>query len=229
MTKNEVIEAVNKYNNSLNLTITSLEIDNTFVDNDLNSCVIVKLNLSDGTSEKIIWYDNLFDNKGFFGNPITINTTNGEDMYYIGECYSYYGHVLIGNEWPEFCDEEGEFLDEDELTDDEKKCQLEAYLDYIDEDHIWYIIGEYENTDWWKDIVEEHTDNSDYDEIEFIDEYYCLYNEKDMSLTDDGYMFDSYKLFDTHNITEEDFIKVKKVKYHDIYTDSVEEGYDIDE
>ena len=158
MTKNEVIEAVNKYNTPLNLTITSLEIDRSFVDNELDTCVIVKLNLSDGTSEKICWYDNV----RLFGNDIQIN---GEDMYYIGECYSYYGHILIGNEWPEFCDEEGEYIDEDELTDDEKKCQLESYLDYIDEDYIWGAIEGYENTEWWKIIVNDHTDDSDYDEI----------------------------------------------------------------
>ena len=158
MTKNEVIEAVNKYNNSLNLTITSLEIDNSFVDKDLDTAVIVKLNLSDGTSEKIIWYDNLFNNKGFFGNPIEIN---GEDMYYIGACYSYYGHILIGNEWPEFLDEEGEFINEDELTDDEKKRQLEDYVDSIDEDFIWGAIEGYENTEWWKDIVKYHKDDSE--------------------------------------------------------------------
>ena len=223
MTKNEVIEAVNKYNKSLNLTITSLEIDRSFVDNELDTCVIVKLNLSDGTSEKICWYDNV----RFFGNLIQIN---GEYMYYIGECYSYYGHILIGNEWPEFCDEEGEYIDEYELTDDEKKCQLESYLDYIDEDYIWGAIEGYEKTEWWKIIVEDYTDNSDYDEICHIDDYYCLYNEKYMSLTDDGYMFDSFRLFNTHNITEEDFIKVKKVKYNDICTDSEEEeAYDIDE
>ena len=49
-----------------------------------------------------------------------------------------------------------------------------------------------------------------------------------MPLTDDGYMFDSFMLFNTHTITEEDFIKVKKVKYIYIYTDSVKEAYDID-
>lgn len=157
MTKNEVIEAVNKYNKSLNLTITSLEIDNSFVDDDLDTAVIVKLNLSDGTSEKIAWYDN----KIHFGKLTEIN---GETMYYIGECYSYYGNILIGNEWPEFCDEEGEYIDEDELTDDEKKCQLESILDWIDEDFIWCAIEGYENTEWWKDIVEYHTDDSDYDE-----------------------------------------------------------------
>ena len=227
MTKNEVIEAVNKYNNSLNLTITSLEIDNTFVDKDLDTCVIVKLNLSDGTSEKIIWYDNLFGNTiEAFGNIVEIN---GEYMYYIGECYSYYGHILIGNEWPEFCDEEGDFIDEDELTDDEKIRQLEDYAGYIDEEFIWNAIEGYENTKWWKDIVDEHTDDSDYDEIHYIDKYYCLYNEKNMALTDDGYMFDSSKLFNTNTITEEDFIKVKKVKYYDIRTESMEEGYDIDD
>lgn len=226
MTKNEVIEAVNKYNESLNLTITSLEIDNSFVDKDLDTCVIVKLNLSDGTSEKIIWYDNLIRNKELLVNPIEIN---GEDMYYMGECYSYYGNILIGNEWPEFCDEEGEYIDEDELTDDEKKRQLEDYADCIDEDFIWGAIEGYENTKWWKDIVEEHTDDSDYDEIDCIDKYYCLYNETNMALTDDGYMFDSFKLFNTHNITEEDFIKVKKVKYYDIRTETMEEGYYIDD
>ena len=219
MTKNEVIEAVNKYNTPLNLTITSLEVDRTFVDNDFDSCVIVKLNLSDGTSEKICWYDNI----RLFGNNIQIN---GDDMYYIGECYSYYGHTLIGNEWPEFYDEEGDYIDADELTDDEKKCQLEQVLDYIDDDFIWGAIEGYENTEWWKIIVDDHTDNSDYDEIDCIDEYYCLYNEKYMALTDDGYMFDSFRLFNTHTITEEDFIKVKKIKYND-YSGSVKEVYDI--
>lgn len=227
MTKNEVIEAVNKYNESLNLTITSLEIDNSFVDKDFDTCVIVKLNLSDGTSEKIVWYDNLFGNTiEAFGNIVEIN---GEYMYYMGECYSYYGNILIGNEWPEFCDEEGEFIDEDELTDDEKKRQLEDYAGYIDEDSIWWVIEGYENTKWWKDIVEDHTDDSDYDEIDCIDEYYCLYNEKYMSLTDDGYMFDSFMLSNTHKITEEDFIKVKKVKYYDIFTETMKVGYDIDD
>ena len=158
MAKNEVIEAVNKYNKSLNLTITSLKIDNTFVDDDLDTAVIVKLNLSDGTSEKIVWYDN----KRNFGNYIEIN---GETMYYIGECYSYYGHILIGNEWPEFCDEEGDYIDDDELTDDEKICKLKDYVDLIDEEYIWDAIGEYKNTKWWQDIVEDHTDDSDYDEI----------------------------------------------------------------
>ena len=220
MTKNEVIEAVNKYNKSLKLTITSLEIDNSFVDSELDTAVIVKLNLSDGTSEKIVWYDNI----RLFGNNIEIN---GEDMYYIGECYSYYGNILIGNEWPEFRNEEGDYVDEDELTDDEKKRQLESVLDYIDVDHIWDAIGEYENTEWWKDIVEDHKDDIDYDEIGCIDEYYCLYNEKYMSLTDDGYMFDSFRLFNTHNITEEDFIKVKKVKNNDNCYGSVKEVYDI--
>ena len=162
MTKNEVIEAVNKYNTTLNLTITSLEIDRSFVDNELDSCVIVKLNLSDGTSEKIVWYDNI----RLFGNIININD---DYMYYIGECYSYYGHMLIGNEWPEFCDEEGDDIDADELTDDEKKRQLESYLDYIDEEYIWDAIEGYENTEWWKEIVEDHTDDSDYDEIDCID------------------------------------------------------------
>ena len=222
MTKNEVIEAVNKYNTPLNLTITSLEVDRTFVDNDFDSCVIVKLNLSDGTSEKICWYDNI----RLFGNNIQIN---GDDMYYIGECYSYYGHTLIGNEWPEFYDEEGDYIDADELTDDEKKCQLEQVLDYIDDDFIWGAIEGYENTEWWKIIVDDHTDDSDYDKIACIDEYYCLYNETYMSLTDDGYMFDYVRLSNTHTITEEDFIKVNKVKYIDFCSGSVEEAYDIDE
>lgn len=228
MTKNEVIEAVNKYNNPLKLTITSFEIDNTFVDKELDTCVIVKLNLSDGTSEKIIWYDNLFGNTiEAFGNIVEIN---GEYMYYMGECYSYYGNILIGNEWPEFYDyEKDDYFDEDELTDDEKKRQLEDYVDYIDEENIWCAIGEYENTKWWKEIVEEHTDNSDYDEIFCIDEYYCFYNEKYMSLTDDGYMFDSFILSNTHTIKEEDFIKVKKVKYYDKFSETMEEGYDIDD
>ena len=220
MTKNEVIEAVNKYNKSLNLTITSLEIDNSFVDNDFATAVIVKLNLSDGTSEKIVWYDN----KELFGNMIGIN---GEDMYYIGECYSYFGNHLLGNEWPEFCDEEGDYIDEDELTDDEKIRQLDSVLDWIDEEYIWNAIEGYENTEWWKNIVDDHTDDSDYDEIACIDNYYCLYNEKYMSLTDDGYMFDSFILSNTHTITEEDFIKVKKVKYNDICSGSVKEAYDI--
>lgn len=158
MTKNEVIEAVNKYNKSINLTITSLEIDNSFVDDDLDSAVIVKLNLSDGTSEKILWYDN----KRIFGNIIEIN---GEDMYYIGDCYSYYEQPLIGNYWPDFCDEEGDYIDDDELTDYEKKCQLESYLDWIDEEFIWNAIEGYENTKWWQVIVDYHTDDSDYDEI----------------------------------------------------------------
>ena len=222
MTKNEIIEAVNNYNKSINLTITSLEIDRSFVDNELDTCVIVKLNLSDGTSEKIVWYDNI--------SPAVDNIKiNGEDMYYIGECYSYYGNILIGNEWPEFYDEEGDDIDGDELTDDEKKRQLESYVDYIDDEYIWGAIEGYENTEWWKIIVEDHTDDSVYDEISYIDDYYCLYTKTDMSLTDDGYMFDSFKLFDTHNITEEDFIKVKKVKYYDICTESVEEAYDIDD
>ena len=159
MTKNEVIEAVNKYNKSLNLTITSLEIDNTFVDDDLDTAVIVKLNLSDGTSEKIAWYDN----KRHFGNLTEIN---GETMYYIDDCYSYYGQPLIGNDWPDFYDyEEDDYIDVDELTDDEKKLQLESYLDLIDEEYIWDAIEGYENTEWWKEIVDEHTDDSDYDEI----------------------------------------------------------------
>ena len=221
MTKNEVIEASNNYTKSLNLTIASLEIDRSFVDNELDTCVIVKLNRSDGTYEKIVWYDSA---------PLVDNIKiNGEDMYYLGECYSYYGKTLFGCEWPEFCDEEGNDIDEDELTDDEKKCQLESFLDWIDEDYIWGAIEGYENTEWWKEIVDDHTYDIDYDEISDIDDYYCLYTERDMLLTDDGYMFDSFKLFNTHPITEEDFIKVKKVKYNDIYTDSVKEAYDIDE
>ena len=222
MTKNEVIEAVNNYNKSINLTITSLEIDRSFVDNELDTCVIAKLNLSDGTSEKIVWYDSIRR----FGNLININ---GEDMYCIGECYSYYGNKLIGNEWPDFYDEEGDYIDGDELTDDEKKCQLESYVDMIDEEYIWGAIEGYENTKWWKEIVEYHTVDSVYDEIDCIDEYYCLYTEKYMALTDDGYMFDSFKLSNTHTITEEDFIKVNKVKYIDFCSASVEEAYDIDE
>ena len=220
MTKNEVIEASNKYTKSLNLTITSLEIDRSFVDNELDTCVIVKLNISDGTSEKIVWYDN-----ATCGNHIKIN---GEYMYYLGECFSYYGKTLFGNEWPDFYDEEGDDIDGYELTDDEKKCQLESFLDYIDDEYIWGAIEGYENTEWWKEIVEKHTDDGVYDEIDCLDEYYCLYTKRDMLLTDDGYMFDSFKLFNTHPITEEDFIKVKKVKYNEIYTDSVEETYDID-
>lgn len=217
MTKNEVIEAVNKYNNPIKLTITSCEIDNSFVDDNLDTAVIVKLNLSDGTSEKIVWYDN----KRIFGNMININ---GEDMYYIGECYSYYGNILIGNEWPEFCDEEGEYIDEDELTNDEKKRQLENIVDYIDEEFIWGAIEGYENTDWWKNIVDDHTDYSDYYEIDYIDEYFCFSTEKYMALTDDGYMFDYDMLSNTHNITEEDFIKVKKTKYYDIFSGTMKEG-----
>lgn len=160
MTKNEVIEAANKYNKSLNLTITSLEIDNTFVDDDLDTAVIVKLNLSDGTSEKIAWYDN----KRHFGNYIEIN---GETMYYIDDCYSYYGQPLIGNDWPDFYDdEEDDYIDFDEITDYEKKCHLESYVDLIDEEYIWDFIEGYENTEWWKEIVDDHTDDSDYDEID---------------------------------------------------------------
>ena len=222
MTKNEVIEAVNKYNTSFNLTITSFEFDRSFVDNELDSAVIIKLNLSDGTSEKIIWYDNLFDDKRLFGKLIQIN---GEDMYYIGECYSYYGNALIDNEWPEFVDEEGDYIDVDELTDDEKKCHLEAILDYIDDDYICGVIEGYENTEWWKIIVKDHIDDSDYKEIFRIDEYFCLYSETFMSLTDDGYMFDSFKLRKTHTIKEEDFIKVKKIKYNN--SGSEKEIYDI--
>ena len=47
-----------------------------------------------------------------------------------------------------------------------------------------------------------------------------------MALTDYGYMFDSFRLCFTHTITEEDFIKVKKVKYNDC-SGSVKEVYDI--
>ena len=156
MTKNEIIEAVNNYNKSINLTITSLEIDRSFVDNELDTCVIVKLNLSDGESEKIVWYDNI--------SPVgDIFEINGEYMYYLGECFSYYGKPLFGNEWPDFYDEEDDYIDGDELTDDEKKLQLEYFLDYIDDEYIWGAIEGYENTNWWKKIVEEHTDDSVYD------------------------------------------------------------------
>lgn len=228
MTKNEIIEKVNKYNNSENeLNIVSFEIEDTLVDDELNSTVLVKINLSNGQIERLVWTD-----KKYWA-PYLVDI-NGKKAYYMGNCYSYYGNPLIGCDWPEFYDfENDDYIDPEDLTDEEKKEQLqlnlEGAVDWLDDYFEEYFNDEFKETEVWHDIVEEYVESSNEEIIDYInnkdkDEHYFIDTETDMCLTDDDYMYDG-DLLDKKNINENDFIKVKRVKYYDIYSDSMVYGY----